>query len=214
MPFRGYRRRKPYMGRKKNFRKKSGWQNLARKAFKTAKFVASLVNSEYKQYDINTTAADHTYNGTIINLCTPSQGSAVNNRTGDSIKMKNLTFRGEALKNATEELLRVIIFIDRQNTITNGSDLLQSVGNTNAVFSPKKDDNKFDTKVLKDSLYKVTTDSPMTRIEFVLKINEHLHFNTGVSTVDKNALKMAVFSQSNVNGAKLASYTRVTYLDN
>lgn len=207
--------RKSYKPRRRFYKKKSGgWMNMAKKAFNLASKVAAVVNTEYKQLDTNITLADHTYNGTIVNLCNPAQGTAVNQRTGDSIKMKNLTFRGECARNAQDEVMRLIVFIDKENTINAGSDLLQSVGNSNAPFSPKKDNNKFDTKVLLDRTYRLTPDTSLLKVDFVLKLNQHLHFDAGSQTVDKNALKLAVFTQVATGGAKLAYYTRVTYVDN
>ena len=212
-----YRRKKFY--RKKTYKKNgTNWAGLAKKAFKTAKWVAGLVNSEYKYFDVNILPSAHNYNGTITSaLCVPAQGTAAQDRTGDSIKMKNLTIRGEWLLNAagaTQETVRIIVFIDKQNNITSGAQLLQSVGNVNAPYSPKNNDNRYDSKFLIDKTYVLDADNPIKKIDWVIKLNLHQHFNTGTTTVDTNAIRIGLFTQSATSGAQFQYYGRTTYIDN
>jgi len=210
-----YRRKRTY---RRKTKKGTNWAGLAKKAFKTAKWVAGLVNAEYKYFDVNILPASHNYNGTVTSaLCVPAQGTAAQDRTGDSIKMKNLTMRGEWLLNAAgaaQETVRIIIFIDKQNNITSGAQLLQAVGNANAVYSPKSNDNRYDTKFIIDKTYVLDSDNPIKKLDWVIKLNLHQHFNTGTTTVDTNAIKIALFTQSATNGAQFQYYSRVTYMDN
>lgn len=217
MAFRKTYGRKTYYRRrykKKNYNK-SGWGNTARKALKIASTVAKMVNAETKYLDINLSPTASTYNGAIITLCNPTQGTNVNQREGDSIKMKNLTLRAQFKQNGTvQESIRMILFIDKQNNINACSDLLAAVGVSNAIYSPKLEVNKFDSKILWDKTYIISTDSPIKEIERVIKIGYHEQFVASSATLATNALKIAFISQSSLAGTTYAFYSRVTYYDN
>lgn len=200
--------------KKRSYRSNPTWGGTAKRALKIAMGVAKLVNAETKFFDINQTVVASNYNGTIAELCLPTQGVSAIQREGDSIKMKNLTWRGMITYNGQNELVRLIIFIDNQNTITTGAQLLQTVGLANAPFSPKQVDNKYDSKILLDREYMITINDPIVKVDFGLEIDTHLHFNYAAATVDKNDLKYCIISQTNVTGATYSFYSRVTYMDN
>ena len=130
--------------RKKSYRKKkssgTNWGSVAKTALKTAKWVAGLVNAEYKYFDVSPSLPiASTYNGYITGpLCAPPQGTDVESRTGDSIKMVNMTLRMIINYNgANYENIRVIIVHDKENSIVNVSDFLDITGTSMAILSPK-----------------------------------------------------------------------------
>lgn len=207
---RSYRRRRYY-------RKKTGnnWVGLAKKAFKTAKWVAGLVNSEYKYSEsTQATQAVITYNGTIYNLCSPAQGTGATQREGDSIKLKNLTIRGDiAYNGTTPETIRFIIINDKENSVTAGSDILEYTGVETAPYSPKNPNYKYDTKILYDKTMCIDSQIPLRKFDIVLKLNYHMNFLATTSTVVNNALKLIVIGQT-TNGSLIRYLSKTTYIDN
>lgn len=214
---------------KKNYRKNYKQNNgnksstltniakIAGTALSTAKFVASLVNVEYKYTDTAFSLSAQTWGGMITSLCVPAQGVGALQRTGDSIKMKTLTMRGSFEYNPTGityESVRIIIIIDKENSITLGNQYFAATGSNVAPYAPKFADNKFDTKVLYDRIYSINPNTFNVPFEAVIKIDQHSHFNAGTAVVDKNALKLITIAQSPVNGPFLNFYSRVSYIDN
>ena len=211
---RNYGRRKPY---KKRYVKNRGtnWAGLARKAFKTAKWVAGLVNAEYKFFEVNTSPTAVDYNGGIYALCYPAQGVTAETRNGDSIKIKNLTLRGQFSQNSTTtETVRMIIFIDKENETVAGSDLLEITGSSQGVFSPKNPNLRFDSKILLDKTYIINSNSPIKKFDLTLKIGVHTNFIATTTNASNNALKLLVIGQNASAGSKFQFYSRCTYLDN
>ena len=214
--------------RKNNFRRRRGrkgrsnhsfnWGSIAKTALKTAKWVASVVNVEYKEIQFGSSSTVASWNGTLNTLNTINQGVGVSQRTGDTLKMKTLALRGEFERNtlgATSEVCRLIIFIDKDNTITTGAQLLNNTGSNAVVYSQKNEDTKYDTKVLYDKSFNVNSvSSPQRFFDIVIKIPYHAHFVAGTSTVGHNALKMAYFCQNATNGAKITWQSRLSYVDN
>lgn len=193
----------------------NSYMNIASQALKTAKWVANLVNAEYKFYDDIVTGAVTNYNGSLVSsLMTIPQDVTANGRTGDSIKLKNLTWRFEIKQGSHEEVIRIILFNDKQDEISGVNQLLQTVGTSMGVYSPKNEDNKYNTKILFDKDFKVTNEYPITKIEEVIRLNFHADYVAGTTTVSNNVLKVAIIGQNVSNGATYSHYTRLTYLDN
>lgn len=216
-----YNKRRTYR-KKRNYKRsrKSTLGNvasLAKTAFKTAKFVAGLVNVEYKYYDIGAGLVTSTWNGAIVNLCQPAQGITALTRTGDSIKIKNLTFRGEFNKNVlgiASEVVRMIIFWDKQNVINTVADFLQYTGLYGSVYSQKNENTKYETKTLYDRSYIINSTYQQRKFDVVLKINQHCNFQAGSTTIDTGALKVLYIGQSPINGPQFSYNSRCTYIDN
>lgn len=186
----------------------------AQKALKMAKYVAGLVNAESKYFETSSTGDTANFNGTIFNIFQPAQGTAVNQRSGDSVKMKNLTFRGQLVIGGTNELVRIIIFIDKENSISGANTLIQGTGTTIAVLGNKIQDNKYDSRILWDKTFNMTSaNTPMKEFKIKLKLDSHVNFNAGTTTVANGALKMALIGQS-AGGSLLRYDTYVSYLDN
>lgn len=214
---RNYKRRY----KKRNYKKKGNSTlgnvaSIAKTAFKTAKWVAGIINAEYKYQEASVSLQTPTWNGTLYTLCTPAQGAGATGRNGDSIKMKTLTLRGLIDYNTLgmAEMVRVIIFIDKQNVVTTGAQMLQYTGVYMATNSPKNEGNKFDTKILYDKCFPVSLYKPQYKFNTVIKLNSHVHFAAGTTTIENGALKMLFISQNPTNSPKFSYITRVTYVDN
>ena len=215
----GYKKR----SYKNNYKKKNenstlgNIANIASTALKTAKWVAALVNAEYKYYDVSPSLPiASTYNGYITGpLCAPPQGTDVESRTGDSIKMVNLTMRLLFQFNGSNfENIRVIIFLDKENSITNVSDFLDITGSQMAVLSPKNQINQYDSKTIFDETYSVSANTPQALVEKVFKLDMHTHFQASTTTVKNNAIKMIIIGQQASAGTTFQYFSKITYLDN
>jgi len=212
-------KKKSYPRKRRVYRKKSrgstNWIGMAKKAYKTAKWVAGLVNSEYKYYEATqATQAVIDYNGQIFNLCDPAQGDGATQRNGDSIKMKTLTLRGDiAYNGTTPETVRMIIFNDKESSVTAGSDILESTGVQTAPYSGKNPNYKYDTKILYDKTYVIDNQIPLRKFDIVLKVPNHVNFLATTTTIVNNALKLMFIGQT-TNGSLFRFISKTTYVDN
>lgn len=189
---------------------------IAYRALSLAKRVADAVNIEYKEVDsTNFVAPD--YNGTVVDLTSIiAQGSANGQRIGDSLKLQRLTFRCYTIAGANTERLRFIIYIDKQNTITTGAQMLQNSGNAYAVVAPKLEDNKYQTQILVDRVFDMipNTTKAINSYEFTQPINLHCHYTGGTTTVKDNALKILFISTSATASTGTIYYTtELSYTD-
>lgn len=221
---------KKYRGRKKarrTFKKKGGWMKKAGTAYnvastaytalKTAKFVADLVNAEYKDRELilNDTASNNV--GTVYSLL-PSipQGTAVHERIGDSIKLQRMTIRFTLTRNsaAIAQTYRMILFRGKNEggvAYTPGM-ILQYQD----ILSPKTEDTKFNTKFLIDKTY--TLDSAKANIltrTWNVPLNWHCNFQTGspVNIKDGGLYLMCLQSGTNNSPSNHMIY-KITYTDN
>lgn len=207
---------------KKTFKKKSysrtrgrtGVLAYAKKALKVASYVAKQINAEYKYTELANTGVVSSNAGGFYTLCQPAQGNLVNQRSGDSIKMKTLTLEGSVARNTNDEIFRLIIFIDKEMSVTTTGSFWENPSDPQCVFSDKNQDNKFKTKVLYDRKFTVSTYQPLHRFNIVLKVPYHVHFQAGTSTIENNGLRLFMVSQQGTTGALFTFHAHTTYLDN
>lgn len=143
MPYGYSRRRRTYRRR----HRAGGWMgqasgaiSLASRAFKLAKFVASVVNVEYKKNDVAVTSGyqAHSATGSVTLLTGIAQGDTSETRNGNSIRSKSISIKGSLVAGSTTNEARYILFIDK---VSSGvapaiTDLLESDG----VFARYNDD--------------------------------------------------------------------------
>lgn len=226
----GHRRRKQYVpgyggmaGRaigyfRKNLTTKGSTMNWL---LKKTKQLADAVNIEYKIYDNITANSTPDYNGTIVSLNLPAQGTADTQRIGDSIKCQHLVVRGQVVNNPSASILnhtRVILVWDEQNQITALSDLLETTGSSNVVFSPKHYDKRFRSNVLYDQMFTTSTYSGSQAFwkdfEINLPIDKHTQFSAASTTINTGALKMILMSSGvTTNLPSVTFYSRLSFTD-
>lgn len=183
---------------------------------KKVKQLADAVNIEYKEFELQTNPTPD-FNGTIVNLCVPAQGIAFNQRVGDSIKMQTLTIRGRIVAGPTlAESIRIIVFIDKENQITVGTDMLDNTGGIYATLGAKNEDNKYRSQVLWDRTFDVSpNDRPIINFQEVIQIDVHEHFTAGLTAIRDNSLKLMMISNlSSVSAtAQVVWCSYVSYTD-
>lgn len=211
-----YSKRRNYVARRRPRKTwaNSNWGTVAKKAFRIATKVAKFVNAEYKYYEFAQTAQTLDYNGAMWTLFNPAQGTSVNQRDGDSVKMVNLTIEGSIVRNGIDDIVRLIIYKDREMTTSVPSDLMENVADPQVVFSNKNQDNKFNTKILVDRKFTITSNSPLHRFNIVRKIPYHVHWTAGTTTIKNNGIRIMLFSQQSTGGSKVTYHSRISYLDN
>lgn len=216
MPYKRRFSRKPrYVRRRRFTRKTGGWMNLAKKAFRVATRVASLVNAEYKDY-YSTQSTFATGNDIAVLSLNGgiTQGTADGQRTGDSIKCKTVTIRGDLKRNGVDDIVRIIVFWDKQNDITQ-SNLLEYRLSSQVTNAPKDDDEYYNSKFLLDKKYIITADSPVKMFNYVIKLNQHSKYNNSTNAIDTGALKIAIMSQAaSASGTNCQYVSKLTFLDN
>lgn len=207
-----YPRRK--FTRRRYKKKAGGWMNAGMKALKLARHVAGLVNAEYKDLYTNQTSFATSYNGQATSLNGAIiQGTADGQRSGDSVKIKTCTIRGSLTRNVADDIIRVILVWDKENKMTI-SNLLQYVGSSAAIDSPKNDDMYYDCKILVDKRYIITTSDAKKMFEIVCKINQHTKYNNATNTIENGVLRLFTYSQQAANGTLVEYVAKVTFLDN
>lgn len=117
-------------------------------------------------------------------------------RIGDSLKMQTLTFRGKVIAGPTlAETVRIIVFNDKQNQITLGSQFIDNVGGPYAVLGAKNEATKYNTQILWDRTFNVSpNDKPIIDFEAVIPIDLHTKFNPTQTSIQTNSLKQFVIS--------------------
>lgn len=188
---------------------------MAQKAINMVQKLTSIINVEFKyfEYDANFTP---TYNGSLLNICSPSQGISVNQREGDSMKMKTCQLTGEILGSANgPEVIRLLVFIDKQANIgSTGSNLLENAGSASAVRSSLNQDYKNDVLILVDDSFVLDTYHPCSIFNYIIPIEMHQHFVAASTSVRNNGLTVAVFSQFATASPTVSYHAHTTYVDN
>jgi len=209
---RNFKRKRPV--RRRGAGKSKGWGGTAVRALRLAKRLADAVNIEYKEFRVQQNPTP-TFNGSVSLLNDVPQGSAQSQRIGDSYKAQTLTLRGIVSAGAAlAESVRIIVYLDKQNLITTGAQLLDNAGGGFAVISSKQEDNKYQTRILYDRLFHVSPGyQPKQYFEMVIPINEHVHFTAGTTTIKDNALRILSIGQLAAPTATVLWQSYLSYTD-
>jgi len=188
----------------------------ANAAYKMARKLKDQVGGvEYKHVDLITALAPDN-DGDIVILNSIAQGDSDNTRDGDKIKMQNLTIRGDVIGDAAApDVVRLVIFHDKQNVIATVADFFQGVSEISSVLQPKNYDQRFRTKVLFDRSWTVSPAGP--RIKYfkkVIPLNISTQYQGGTTTSLTGSLKFIVLGIPAVATSAFNMVSRLTYTDN
>lgn len=187
-----YPRRRAHRFRKGAVKpKSSGWSlasvaSTAVKALSIGKKLIDAVNIEYKEVSNSMSAQQVTWLGRLVLINNCPQGVGREQHVGISQKNQNVTVRGWIAGDSSPGSFtksRVILFWDKQMSVTSGGDVLQYAGTLNAPNSEKNDILKYETKILYDKSFTHMTGTSTQVREFEIKmpINMHSHY-TGDNT--------------------------------
>lgn len=220
-------RRRQYQRKKRNYKrtnlpwyqKKYSTQQLAYKAWNAAKYLKGLVNSELYHYDstFNTTIPG---TGSMTLLNGIAQGDTSVTRTGNSILMKNATYRFKIVINSSVTANTTVLFMllwDTQqiaDTTPAVTDVLktaatQSLLNLNAQ-------GRFQIVMRKTLVLTPATGArPAMEIKGFHKFHTHTKYNGANATdIQKNGLYWLMVSSESTNTPTIEGEVRVAYHDN
>lgn len=213
--------------RTRNPRHKTKWTKgdfikyagMAYTGLKLAQQIKKLVNVEIKHFDGAITAQTFDYNGRVDILNLIPQGDTDITRDGDSLKMMNLHLRSQFTVNVNSDCnVRLIVYFDKANVVTAGSDLLEVTGSSAAPWSFKNYDKRFQSKIIFDQRFILTTDAAAQQyvtIDKMFAIGKHTQYEAGTTTINSGALKVLVISDLvTTNLPTVSHYSRITYVDN
>lgn len=210
-----------YQRYEKKFNKSSAY-GLAKAAYSTTMFLKDVINTEYKDYTLDMGANFFDDSGTVYDIIGNggplgpgiTQGVTSEQRTGDSIKLQRMVFRGLVAKNSSAQLttIRVIIFRGKaENGISYAPiDLLETIN----VYSHKSDNRRYDTEFLYDEIFVLdNVKSQYVEFDWNMELNWHTHYQAGTSAVADQGLYMFVLSTENTNTPNIRGMWRISYTD-
>jgi len=194
--------------------------SVAKAAWSGVKYLRTLVNSEVHKHDVTPTSQAVGTTATIVQLNAIAQGDTAAQRTGNSLLAKYLSLKLYLTMNAsaTQTLVRIIIFMDKQqvaDTAPATTDLLQS--NSTLSFLSNNAAGRF--QVLKDYLINLDLASHSSwRNKYYKSFagrNLHCKFN-GVNNTDinKNGVYLLMLSSEATNTPTLTYSSRFGFHDN
>jgi hypothetical protein len=199
--------------------------DTARKALQLARFVAGLVNAEYKSYDqdilVNVDVGG-SWSVTNESLCDMGVGDESNQRNGNSIRAKSISIKYDVRAQSNATAFRFILFIDNASNGASpvGTDLLD-IANTSVPvltrYNPDYAGQRF--VILKDMTITVDPQGIQRVINSIfIKLSHHVKYNKDTATAADYAtghLFMAyVSTDSAENGPIVNMNSRFSYIDN
>lgn len=190
---------------------------MAYKAYKTASYLAGLINVEKKFCDVSfaPTAVNNTGNSSWLSSI--SEGTDYNQRNGISVKAVSLSLRGSvqlppSVANEGQQI-RLILVRDTEDTIPGFGDLLEAV----TTYSPLNHINVSRFQVLWDHVYTLSA-AGTTVVQFrkYFKCSDHIKWSNTTTGIREGHFYL--FYVSDGTGATsnplLNFYSRMRYIDN
>lgn len=223
---------RPYKAGKKPVKKRSTFSRvvggaktafrLARKAYSGYKYLRGMINCEKHFIDTLQAGALISWSGTVTALSASAQGDNINNRVGDSILAKYLTFRYSCTMDSalSTTAVRWIIFQDTMSlgTIPSASDVLTTTGAANAVVSLLNIQNALQGRfrILFDKTVALSnTGNKQFISDEVIPINDHIKYTSTAGTDEgRNMLYLLTICDVNASDPTVAWSARLAYYDN
>jgi len=222
MPFKRFRRGRRIMRRRpmrpqRRYNTLGAVRFLARKAARGVRYIRGLVNSEMFKYDQSQTANSVTQAGTVLALTSIAQGDGDGNRTGNSIFVRSINFKGTLTYNTmgnNEQFVRIILFEDTQQ-ISDTSPSLADVLEAGTTFSHLNSNTVGRFKILYNHVFALSQNRPGIPFEINKSMRHHVRYNgTAGTDIQRGALYMMWLSDSSSNYPQLNYETRTSYHDN
>lgn len=208
--------------------KKYSVKDIAVSAWRSAKYIKSLINVERKFFDSPGVAPSNvTDTPTIINLSNIAQGNDYNNREGNSILCQSLQWRIQLATNVTSQAqsVRIIIFRDNDQRGTDPAvtDLLEStVSGYGMIVSPLLHYVNKRFSVLSDKVYTLSSngDTFHRSIKKFMKFPPGTHIKyqstAGADASNWEGALYALFvtDQTTANFPTISYYFRLRFTDN
>lgn len=214
---RTYRPRKAFRGRRRRY---TGWKSvrlgtMARYAYKGVKYLRSLVNSEKHKYDTSISQVVTTAPA-FVQINDLAIGDTDSTRTGNSVLMKDMSYRGIFYINPanTVSWLRMVILMDTQQ-IGDTTPAFNDIFEANTVNSQLNSNTVGRYTILKDKVYVLSDQKPGMSIKGVIPLKTHARFNgTSNADIQKNGIYAYFVSADATNGPTINMNFRLNYYDN
>lgn len=212
-------KRKVQKKRVRNYNKR--WKYYGRAAeqlWKDVKTLKGLVNTEYKNKEVGTSATPST-TGTLTLLNGLAEGDDYNNRDGRSVRFKSLQISLATVlhASATTTRIRWAIVLDRDASNTVNSASIYS----NEYASFRNLDNRRRFTFLKEGYFTMAlyNGAPTPKIiDYYKKIDIHTIYddsnNGDITDIRTNALYLYTWSDQATNTPTVGITTRLRYIDN
>lgn len=217
--------RRPYRKTSKR-RSSTSWYNkkysaldIAQKALRNTRYLKGLVNSEMLHKDTAVTLGAQQANINVIS--NPSQDDTASGRTGNSILLRNIYFRGTiAINTSVTANTRITLALvkDTQqvsDTQPGVGDIFDSVTDPDTLL---KLGNSGRFKIIWRKTYTLTPVSGGRNVVDITKywkVYDHVRFNGPNNTdTQKNGYYIAMISSESTNFPSCTLNTRIGYHDN
>lgn len=216
MPYRRSTKRKSYR-KPRTSRTAARYAGYAYTAYKMAKQLKGIINSEKKFFDTNITSAI-TSTATVTSLAAIAQGDDVSGRNGRSILCKSVQIRGTYASHAsaTASRVRIIIFSDRQNqgSTPAATDILVSES-PEAMRQIGAEQGRFHVYLDKEFTVDNVARKQIMLDKYLYLGNHHIKYEgTGTANVGAGSLWCLMVSNEATNTVSQNTNFRIRYYDN
>lgn len=194
--------------------------DIASKAWTGVKYLKGLVNAELHMNDITASGTVDYTTGAVTSLNQIAIGDDISQRTGQSILVKYLSFRGIVYRNSANqnETFRIMVVRDKSNqgSAPTCADILQSTGSAFAPLSNLDLQWKDRFEILYTRTLTVSATNAEQVFKGYIRLQKHVKFDGTASTdAQKDSLWFLIISDQ--TGANLPSYrlyARTAFYDN
>lgn len=214
---------KPLPQRQRTLRRRNRRQQQGGRGIQLARLALSQVGRlqqavELKFLGILTNDTNVDYNGQIFTVNDIAQGDGDSDRVGDACMLKHVEVIIECLNdNSSTCGIRVIFFLDKQNTISTVTDLLAATGADTALTSPIVWDNRKAFKILYDFVIEVDgTYKSKCWKKFTFNTPYRVQFSAASTNITTSAIKCVYLSEvapAAANKPRLIMSTRQLFTD-
>lgn len=193
---------------------------MARGAYNMAKKLATFVNTEVKHFDVTTTTTALDDDGSVTSIIdSMTQGDTDSTRDGDGVRIQHIKLQGHVSAADQVAVVRVILFVDKQNTITAVNSFLEGQGDSNAPYEYRNWDLRFRGKTLYDKTFRISGSTAQSIMPIDVDIdctgqNLHTQWEAGGTTVNTNNIKLLLVSgTASVSTIGAHIHSRIKYID-
>lgn len=203
------------------YQRKYNAMQLAAKAWKGVRYIRGLVNSERFHKDFNYGAGTNVPNtGIVTNITGITQGDSDIGRTGNSILLRDITYRFKFEINpsvASNTTILLMLVRDNQQ-ISDTNPGITDVLTTSTCESLLALGTLGRFSVLSRKLYTLTPATggkPCVEVKGYMNLQKHVRYNGAASTdIQKNGHYLMMLSSETSNYPTLVGTIRISYHDN
>lgn len=192
---------------------------MAQSAWRTAKMLKGIINSELKHKELVLTLGNN--QSYIHSLVSIAQGDTLNNRNGNSILVKTLALNGYMYINASQTTnTRVMMALVRDNqqvsdTIPTIADIFMSDTDPHSLLN---NGNLGRFKIMWRKQYTLDSNAAGNNARSIrnfTRLNFHVRYNaTGSGDIQKNGLYLVFITSEPSMYPSIALNGRISYYDN